>query len=55
MSDRSEVEMAKKIAMALENAAFRGLITDWNDLGEVTIQSDGRTYRMMVRDITDEG
>ena len=27
---------------------------DWNDLGEVTIQFRGRTYRMALNDITDE-
>jgi hypothetical protein len=27
---------------------------DWNDLGEVTVQIDGRTYRAIFEDVTDE-
>jgi hypothetical protein len=55
MSD-AEADMAEKITSALEgDTAFPGWTVDWNDLGEVTIQTGGRTYRMTVRDITDEG
>jgi hypothetical protein len=45
--------LAEKVCAELESSgAFR--LVDWNDLGELTVQVDGRTYRAAFADITDE-
>lgn len=51
MAVMNEETMAAKIADVLEDSE-RFHFVDWNDLGEVTVQCEGKTFRMTVHDIT---
>ncbi|MER8394061.1 hypothetical protein NKH10_19415 [Mesorhizobium sp. M1340] len=46
-------EIAEAVAQILEESAAFTLV-DWNDLGEVTLQAGGRTFRATFVDITDD-
>lgn len=46
-------DIAEGVAQILEESGSFTMV-DWNDLGEVTVQSGGRTFRATFFDITDE-
>lgn len=45
--------MAEKIADVLEDSE-RFQLVDWNDLCEVTVQCEGKIFRMVVHDVSEE-
>lgn len=46
-------DIAEGVSEALERDCSFTFV-DWNDLGEVTVQAGGRTFRATFFDITDE-
>ena len=52
-AEQVAAEVAEAVAGSLERDATLSRV-DWNDLGEVTVGLGGRTFRMTVRDVTDE-
>ncbi len=55
MAVMNEATMAAKIAdVLLDSERFQLVDQDWNDPEEVTVRCDGKTFRVTVRDITEE-
>lgn len=55
MAVMNNTTMAAKIAdVLLESERFQLVDQDWNDPEEVTVRCEGKTFRVTVRDITEE-